>query len=257
MTIVAANGKLGSEMQAQVDQTVQYFDQLQTFIRSLHAEALGQTNLTIAGRLDAITREVRSRTATAIDRLRQQLNSNRVNSANAQQTADWLRGLTDNKSGRAVARRTDGQDPNGDSQSAIKTLAAAIANVPGNSNNDTAVSFYSQASPMESIEGVKSLASVVDSVTLSDWQKCVGGVGVAVKHRVGDFADPFNVRIEEVYPVYLSECDLFMAGVQAGASQTNVRELCVHFSFFNMLTGTQMPRSTGQRNQCCRRASSA
>lgn len=110
--------------------------------------------------------------------MRQQLNGSKVASLNAQQKADWLRGVNDNKSGRALARRADGADPESDSRKAISRLNGALngrAKSEDGELND--VSFYSQASALESLEAVKELAPIVEEVGLSDWQQVIGGLG--------------------------------------------------------------------------------
>jgi hypothetical protein len=112
--------------------------------------------------------------------LRQQLNGSKVASLNAQQKADWLRGVTDNKSGRALARRADGADPESDSRKAITRLNGALngrAPAGGEDGELNDVSFYSQASALESLEAVKELAPIVEEVGLSDWQQVIGGLG--------------------------------------------------------------------------------
>ena len=72
------------------------------------------------------------------------------------------------------------------------------------------------------METVKELAPIVDEIGLSDWQQVIGGVGVPVRHHVGDYVDPWNVRVQEVYcGTTLSECDVFSAAMQSGAATTN------------------------------------
>lgn len=116
----------------------------------MKVQALENADVTLAGRARAIAKSIKARTASAIDRLRQQLNSGKVSSLNAQQKADWLRGVTDNKSGRALARRADGADPEQDSRNAITRLNGALSGFVGAAQegevND--VSFYSQATAL-------------------------------------------------------------------------------------------------------------
>ena len=198
MSVLAANG--GVEVQTRIDQTLKYLTAVQSFIESVKVEALENADVSLAGRARAIAKSINSRTASAIDRLRQQLNGSRVATLNAHQKADWLRGVTDNKSGRALAKRADGADPEADSRQSIialnrvLTAQRCLTPQPGES-----VSFYSQASALESLETVTELAPLVNDVSLSDWQMCVGGLGVPVRHFVSDYVDPWNVRIQEVY----------------------------------------------------------
>jgi hypothetical protein len=182
-------------------------------------QALENADITLAGRARSIAKSIKSRTATAIDRLRQQLNGSRVSSLNAQQKADWLRGITDNKSGRALARRAEGANPETDSRESIIALNNALTTSNLVSQPDDSVSFYSQASAIESLETVKELAPIVQEVGLSDWQQCIGGLGVPVRHHVGDYVDPWNIRVQEVYSgTELSECDVFSAAMQSATT---------------------------------------
>lgn len=129
---------------------------------------------------------------TSIDKLRRELNSINVLKLNSQQKADWLRGVSDSKSGRSLARRRKSNEV--DAGSALSSLAKALEEFPGHKCD--VVSFYSLSTPIECLEGAEKLQH--HAVDDNDWQRCIGGVGVPVCHNVGDYVDPWTVRVKDV-----------------------------------------------------------
>lgn len=209
-TITGAN-------QSHIDAIRDWFQELQSYLSTVEEAALDATDLSIAARTRAMKRAIAKRNGSIISRILQMENSDRVGRLNAQQKADWLRNVDDNRAGRRLAKRAGDVDYTQQSQIAITALAAVRA---PDDPSDECVSFYSQSNPTESgVLAAQELLPVVDDITFADALQVIGGVGVPFEAYVSNYPDAFPLRIRSLYcGQLLGEADLWVRAMQSSGA---------------------------------------
>eukprot|EP00899_Mesostigma_viride_P023149 jgi/Mesvir1/4018/Mv03710-RA.1 len=82
--------------------------------------------------------------------------------------------------------------------------------------DDGSASFYSRSSFRECLHAAAELAPEAGQMGLNDIVTCVGGVGVAIRARVGDYVDPWTFRVDMLFAgVSLAESDLWLVTATA------------------------------------------
>lgn len=177
-----------------------WFQDLQGYLTTLESNAADDGDITVLARSRAISKQVKKREGSIIDRLLQLENKEAVSKLNSQKKADWLNSVKDDKGGRALAKRAHkaqgGEiDYSEQAQTAVSTIAASkISEVPP---NDT-VSFYSLANAREStVVAARELVAVVDGLVATDVLPCIGLNGVPFEANPGNYVDPFSLRIRQ------------------------------------------------------------
>ena len=156
---------------------VEWANDLQSVLSSVESEAADLGEVGIMARAHRIAGMVRKRVGSVIDSIRALANTdavNRLNSAQAQ--ADFLRRVDSNRSGKRLARRAgDAIDYESQSQQSLKHLVSKLDPDADENDNedDDCVSYFSQATAMESLYTAVELNDVSDSITLSEILQCV------------------------------------------------------------------------------------
>lgn len=203
---------------ANVNRIKEWFQQLQSFLSSVELQAVDDGDLSIMSRARRVQRSIRKRQGSIIGRILEMESGDRVNRLNAQQQADWLRRATDNRSGRDLARRAvanaDGGELNYNAvaQTAIQQLCGlppVVANDGG--VDDEPVSFYSMSSGTDGLEAARELRPVIGDLTSGDVIQVLGLVGVPFEAPVGNYTDPYGLRIRRLFAGQsLSEQDVWV-----------------------------------------------
>jgi hypothetical protein len=172
-----------------------------------------------------LAKNIRARERGIIQRILEASNADRVAGLNAQQQADFLRGVTNSRSARRLAKRAGEHADAGNLPEAVRQNLRAgkteherriIQNGCGRSE-DEIVSFYSQASASECIEAGAELAddNTLSSVQPADALQICGGVGVPIESQANNFPDPWAFRVSTLFPGFnLAECDVWLARSQ-------------------------------------------
>eukprot|EP00397_Hematodinium_sp_SG-2012_P003676 GEMP01003684.1.p1 GENE.GEMP01003684.1~~GEMP01003684.1.p1 ORF type:complete len:1155 (+),score=327.23 GEMP01003684.1:76-3540(+) len=171
-------------------------------------------------RAQRILIQVRHRQKQIIHRIKQLANEDMVANFNAAQQAAFLR-QTDNTAGRRrLAKRAAQKDEELDFDALVRPCVSQIAQVKemetsAQGKND-ALSFYSLSGFSDIVEACEELEAEVDELTASEVLQCIGGIGVAFHARTGNFPDPWQFRVKDVfYGVNLAECDVWLHNVAA------------------------------------------
>lgn len=207
--------------QSDIQRVVDWVGELQSFLDTVQTKATEEADLSTMARARSVAKAIKKRTGSILDRIRQLGNADRVGQLNAQQQADWLRGIGNTRTGRGLARRAqranEDLDYAGQAQSAVRLLGEQ--NFPKEENTDAPRSFYSLSDPMDCLKSAGELVEVVNDLTVGDILQCVGGVGVPIEAFVGDYPDPFSLRVKRVYDGQsLAEPDVWLVRAQTGRS---------------------------------------
>ncbi len=168
------------------------------------------------GNVRAVMRDAQSRYKTIINEIQQLLNLDNVDRLNAQQQADFLRTVdSSTTTGRRLAKRhAEADDP----ETVIRTAITKIMTGFKDSKNQlsSVQSFLSLASTGEILKTAcdefRANRDGYENLGVMDLLRCIGAVGVAFTARVGDYPDPWNFRVDQVwFGQYLAQPDLINA----------------------------------------------
>lgn len=210
--------------QADVTAIKAWLQQLQAFLGTLEVNAMDDGDLTVLGRARKIKKLIKKRQGSILDRILQMEGGDRVKQMNAQQQADWLRRADDNRSGRSLARRAQKAgggadlDYNDQVQTVVRFIGAQPAFIALAGEES---SFYSLSTGTDGVEAIRlELLPLVDDLTIGDVLQVGGLVGVPFEAPVGDYTDPYGVRVRNVYSgQYLGEQDVWVIRLQAGSTE--------------------------------------
>jgi len=171
-----------------------------------------EEDFTLASRKKVILSRLLKSKKGLINSLKQLANSDAVAGLNSQQKADFLRGASYNRSGRALAKRAAKADMTPDELAAegIRNLATAVIPMDEEGSDTCTRSFYSHATAPECLELAVELndqgASAVEVLQL------IGLPGIAFNAPRGNYIDPWSFRVEKVFTgdsCILSQSDLW------------------------------------------------
>jgi hypothetical protein len=214
--------------QGDIQKVVEWVGELQSFLDTIQTNATEDADLSTMARARGLAKAIKKRTGSIMDRIRQLGNADRVGQLNAQQQADWLRGIGNTRTGRGLARRAqranEDMDYAGQAQTAVRLLSQQSFPPEESADRQAAPrSFYSLSDPFDCLESAQELAVVADDLAVGDVLTCVGGLGVPFEAFVGDFPDPFSLRVKRVYDgQFLAEPDVWLVRSQTGQSNATL-----------------------------------
>lgn len=150
---------------------------------------------------------------TIINTILQLVNLEDVHKLNSQQQAQFLRQIDDSvASGRRLAKRSN--EKSDDILSTFATGVQHILAVYTHSENLSTdpVSFLSIATSKDILnEALVEIKPNVEIFNLEDLLQCFGQVGICFRSKIGNYPDPWQFNVAQVYNCYLSQQDLYTA----------------------------------------------
>lgn len=182
---------------------------LNNLTKSLKEDSPDVSNLSKMAR---IHRDILKSQGTIINRILQLINIDGVHKFNSQQQAQFLRQIDETtQSGRRLAKRAN-ENPN-DVLSILINGIRRILNGYQETNLDTDVrSFLSLSSSTDILnEALLEMKDDLDMFNLEDLLQCFGQVGICFRAHIGNYPDPWQFKVEEVYTCFLGQHDIYIA----------------------------------------------
>lgn len=191
-----------------------------------HPELLDQTESDIQGKIRKIRREALKTQKSILAHIRTLLNVDNVSRLNAQQQANFLRQVGDNRNGRRLARRHGDADISTEILSVFNLDVTALSQ--SDSDRDEFISFLSVGTTHEILkESLEELSVVLPNgdktmeiMSPEQLLQVIGGVGICFQGPTGDFPDPWQYRVLRVYPdIMLGQHEIWEA-IESGNPDT-------------------------------------
>ncbi|KAL7541001.1 hypothetical protein ACHAXR_010544 [Thalassiosira sp. AJA248-18] len=180
------------------------------------------TDYTLASRKKVVMAKILKSQKGIINSLKHLANIDAVAGLNSQQKANFLRGVTNNKSGRGLAKRAaksaEESTPDELAVDGVKNLARA--SIPMHEEQTATKSFYSHATAPESLELAAELADLLEEgASAVDILQLIGIPGIPFMAYKSNYVDPWSFRVDTVFPFdssILSQSDLWHSMNTAG-----------------------------------------
>ena len=159
-----------------------------------------------------IKRNVLKMQGTIINQVLQLINISGVHKFNSQQQAQFLKQIDDTtQSGRRLAKRA-----NENSDDVLTILINGIKKILNDykeTESDTDVtSFLSLSSSIDILnEALHEIKNELDLFNLEDLLQCFGQVGLCFRSNIGNYPDPWQFKVDEVYTCFLGQHDIYIA----------------------------------------------
>lgn len=204
-----------------IEELTQWFNQLSEYLNKQETNSLLEGHLnTVFARTRAFSRRVHTSKTSILHRIRTNINDTKVATLNSQQQAEWLREISCNKSGKALARRTKLITPEGP-QYAVEKLLNDVTIVESTPNEER--SYFSLSNASDTILALQSISSSVKDFENYEILQVTGLVGVPFQAPKYNYIDPFNLRIDHVVcGTYLGEFDAEFTYGSACPGQSNI-----------------------------------
>ena len=171
----------------------------------------------ISSRAFLLKKLIEKRNISISHKMKEIQNNDKVSQLNAKQLADFLRNLDINKEGKGLARRgfKEGIDFDEVARKEVLEMLNHIKELDDIDDSNHNVSFYSTSTTLDGIKSVCELAkdqSVLENLTAIDIIKLLNIVGVGCNAPVGDYTDPMQYRLTDIYiGCYVSLSDVLTA----------------------------------------------
>lgn len=172
----------------------------------------------VRGKIREIRRTASKAQKSIIIRIQELLNTENVSKLNAQQQADFLRQVdSGNRNARSLARRHGDSDIQ---EALLKNIRGGFTHTPDVDNRDEFISFMSLATTGEVMQDAIEEMSVIiptgettaEIMSPEQFLQAIGGIGICFSGPIGDFPDPWQYRVNAVYPgVRLGQHELWEA----------------------------------------------
>lgn len=198
---------------------LKYFTDLE---RDMEAKDFDLTKLIsnngLRGRIDYFNNVIQKRKRSAIQRMAEIANDDRVAKLNSAQQAEYLRNVEVTHTSKGLARRAlnNGIDFSVTARQEVKNMHKHLAELKDIDDSKHQESFYSQETTLSGIRAVCELVdkNLIDDLEVNDILKLINIVGVACTSVTGDFPDAMCYRIDQIfYGCYISISDILMAHV--------------------------------------------
>lgn len=159
-----------------------------------------------------IKRNVLKTQGTIINQILQLININGVHKFNSQQQAQFLRQIDDNtQSGKRLAKRSN-ENPDDILtilNNGIKKILNGYTKIESNSEVTSFLSLSSNTDILN--EALDEIKNDLDLFNLEDLLQCFGQVGLCFRATIGNYPDPWQFKVEEVYTCFLGQHDIYIA----------------------------------------------
>ena len=179
----------------------------------INSESLALKDNKLSSRVTFIKKLIKKREGSIINKFNQIINDDKINQLNSQQKADYLRNVDNTKSGKSLAKRAfvEGIDFDSIAREEVKKMAEHINELKDIDDSNHLQSFYSLSTTLEGIKTVCDLSKdeIFEQIEINDIIKLLNIVGVGVYGNIGNYPDPFNYVIKNIYPgCYISLSDI-------------------------------------------------
>ena len=179
----------------------------------INSESLALKDNKLSSRVTFIKKLIKKREGSIINKFNQIINDDKINQLNSQQKADYLRNVDNTKSGKGLAKRAfvEGIDFDSIAREEVKKMAEHINELKDIDDSNHLQSFYSLSTTLEGIKTVCDLSKdeIFEQIEINDIIKLLNIVGVGVYGNIGNYPDPFNYVIKNIYPgCYISLSDI-------------------------------------------------
>jgi len=204
----------GQKCKQNMEQISEWLTQLQGRL-AIDETELPTGNSTKA-RAQRLVLQIRHRQKQVISRIKELGNADLVAGLNAQQQAQFLRQTTNTTQRRRLAKRAHATDDEFDYDALCRDAVHRMSGVHLSRykhvrSTDEVVSFYSLSGFLDILEACKELATELDDLTAGEVLQIVGGIGVGFNAPVGDFPDPWQFRVREVFfSANVAESDVWL-----------------------------------------------
>ena len=218
------NWKVLGTHEMHVSAAIGFVKKLQSYFETRYNDPV--LSCTLRSRIKVLRRVALAREKSITQAILQLENKIGVDRLNSQQQADFLRQLNkDHRSARSIAKRSrfsDVSELENALSEGLVNLCEGATRLPESTDVDVLpTSFYSVCDNNDAMEMIVEARTEISSMTTEEMLQCVGINGLAVDVHIGNYADPWQIRVNEVYDgCYLGQNDLWCAHVQAGPSVT-------------------------------------
>src|SRR6185369_6197369 len=174
----------------------QWFTKLETSLQMSSGSQKPEQN--ILARVQQLQRQCHKALKTQVQQVLQLANSEKLNTLNSQQQADYLRQSTSNSLAKRTARNVVQQQERGETQSLQAQTEAILQMITAVECKETDAcerSFYSVTNNSELFATLAEQKIRVDVLTELDILRLVGVMGVCYHAKVGDCLDPYNFHV--------------------------------------------------------------
>lgn len=171
-----------------------------------------QTSDTKLSNMARIKRDVLKTQGTIINQILQLININGVHKFNSQQQAQFLRQVDETtQSGRRLAKRSN-ENPDDILTILINGIKKILNDYKEIESNTDITSFLSLSSNVDILnEALHEIRNDLDLFNLEDLLQCFGQIGLCFRATIGNYPDPWQFKVDEVYSCYLGQHDIYIA----------------------------------------------
>jgi len=179
-------------------------------------------------RTQRLVMQIKHRQKQVISRIKELGNADLVAGFNAQQQAQFLRQTANTSTRRRLAKRAQNTDEELDFDGLCRDALIAVTTddslkqeakqAEETEAHEEVVSFYSLSGFVDILEACHELAkeALNDDINAAEVLQIVGGLGIGFSAPHGDFPDPWQFRVTDVFPqAWLSEADVWLHHMQA------------------------------------------
>jgi hypothetical protein len=197
----------------EIQNILNYFEKFQTYLNTLEMTENNEYTPDLRYRFNVIKRNIKQQQRSIFNKLNELANDDMVSLLNSAQQADYLRGVEVTKNTKGLARRAmkTGFDLSQVVYDEVKAIHANLKELDDIDDSEHHRSFYSMET---TLEGIKTLAQLVDEGILkdtpvSDIIQLTNIVGIGCYHQVGDYPDAMTYRVHDLFPgAYISVSDI-------------------------------------------------
>lgn len=159
-----------------------------------------------------IKRDVLKTQGTIINQILQLININGVHKFNSQQQAQFLRQVDETtSSGRRLAKRSN-ENPDDVLIILINGIKKILNEYKEIESNTDVTSFLSLSSSVDILnEALHEIKNDLDLFNLEDLLQCFGQIGLCFRATIGNYPDPWQFKVDEVYSCFLGQHDIYIA----------------------------------------------